>query len=214
MSTHSGDQGLFASIAALTIHDVKNNLTRLANNAQARGDLASMQVALKASQTLSTLLCFYKSENHMLDAQIDAQDPHDLIEQLIIAQSQQANDADNKQIKLDLDQAPQLWFYDPHLIQMVLANALQNAQRFAKNTITIGVRKQDELLEIYIHDDGPGYPDAVLNETEHASSISQEGTGLGLRLAQRVVQLHANAGTQGHIVLSNDQGAKFQLFLP
>ncbi len=214
MSKPPASNELFASIAALTIHDVKNHLTRLANEAEVRGDHASMQVALKASQALSALLCFYKSENHMLDPQIDAQDPHELITNLLTAHPRSAESQAQIQIQLKLDQTPQLWFYDNNLIQMVLENALQNALRFARSEIVISVIAHDQELEICVQDDGEGYPQSVLDDTDSASSISHEGTGLGLRLAQRVVGLHENAGRQGKIILSNQNGARFQLFLP
>lgn len=205
---------LFASIAALTIHDVKNNLARLANEAELRGDQVSLQVALKASQSLTALLCFYKSENHMLDPQIDAHDPHELINNLLTAHPRSVESQAQISIQLELNQAPHVWFYDNNLIQMVLANALQNALRFARSQIKISVITHDQELEICVQDDGEGYPQSVLDDTDSASSISREGTGLGLRLAQRVMSLHENAGRQGRIILSNQDGARFQLFLP
>lgn len=214
MSQSPEGSELFASIAALTIHDVKNNLARLANEAELRGDQVSLQVALKASQSLTALLCFYKSENHMLDPQIDAQDPHELISNLLTAHPRSAESQAQIAIELELELAPHVWFYDNNLIQMVLANALQNALRFAHSQIKISVIAQAQELEICVQDDGNGYPQSVLDDTDSASSISREGTGLGLRLAQRVMGLHENAGRQGRIVLSNQNGARFQLFLP
>lgn len=214
MNKRPNGNELFASIAALTIHDVKNNLARLANEAEMRGDQVSLQVALKASQSLTALLCFYKSENHMLDPQIDAHDPHELINDLLTAHPRSAESQAQILIQLELDQAPHVWFYDHNLMQMVLANALQNALRFARSQIKISVIAHDQELEICVQDDGEGYPQSVLDDTDSASSISREGTGLGLRLAQRVMGLHENAGRQGKIVLSNQGGARFQLFLP
>lgn len=214
MSNDFSNNGLFASIAALTIHDVKNNLARLANDAEMRGDHLSLQVALKASHTLTALLCFYKSENQLLDPQVDAQDPHELITDLLSAHPRSEESQAQLHIQLQLDQAPHMWFYDSNLVQMVLANALQNALRFARNQIVISVIAHAQELEICVQDDGDGYPQSVLDDTDSASSISRDGTGLGLRLAQRVMSLHENAGRQGHIVLSNQHGARFQLFLP
>lgn len=214
MQNTDDKQDLFATIAALTIHDVKNNLTQLANDAEARGDLASMKVALHASETLTGLLCFYRSETHHLDLQIDSHDPVEMLEDLVGNVPRSLREQSTLQIKLQTNEAPGIAFYDKTLIQMVLSNALQNALRFASSQIELGVRLTSNKIEFYIKDDGAGYPQSVLDDKDVNNPVSRAGTGLGLRLAQRVVGMHENAGQRGEIVLSNQNGALFQLFLP
>ena len=214
MDKTNDKQDLFANIAALTIHDVKNNLTQLANDAETRGDLTSMKVALHASETLTGLLCFYRSETHHLDLQIDSQDPIEMLQDLIGNLPRSLRDDSRIEINLRTEHAPGIAFYDRTLIQMVLSNALQNALRFARHKIELGVRAHGEKTEFYIQDDGDGYPQSVLEDKDANSPVSRNGTGLGLRLAQRVVRMHENSGNQGEIVLSNSPGALFQLFLP
>ncbi|MFZ6798186.1 sensor histidine kinase [Undibacterium sp. Di24W] len=228
MAHHSDNQD-FTDIAALTIHDVKNNLAQLASEAESRGDIKSMQVAMEASGTLSGLLCFYKSETHNLHVQIELQDPAELLVDLIAAIATNHPAKSSISIIQETSQAPGIWFYDRTLIQMVLANALQNALRYARHQITITVADYSGQLMFQIQDDGDGYPQAVLENLDSHSPVTRHGTGLGLRLAQRVMALHQNQGKSGSIRLSNrmsntnnwditnsakNNGACFQLFLP
>jgi K+-sensing histidine kinase KdpD len=226
---HHNDNQDFTDIAALTIHDVKNNLAQLASEAESRGDLKSMRVAMEASGTLSGLLCFYKSETHNLHVQIEAEDPTELLVDLIAAFGSNHLAKSSVTIIQDTSQAPGIWFYDKTLIQMVLANALQNALRYARHQITVTVADVFGQLMFQIQDDGDGYPQAVLDNLDSHSPVTRHGTGLGLRLAQRVMALHQNQGKSGSIRLSNrmnntnsldithnakNNGACFQLFLP
>lgn len=204
----------FSEIAAFSIHDVKNDLAQLAAEAEARGDVKSQEIALRASETLTGLLCFYKSETHNLHVQIDAQDPHELIDDLLGHHASRIQTQTHLEVQKDLEQAPDLWFYDKTLIQMVLANALQNALRFARHSIKISVIAHPEYLEICVQDDGVGYPSSLLQNPDESSPVTSQGTGLGLGLARRVVALHKNGDRQGEIVLSNLGGARFQLHLP
>lgn len=211
---HNNDADLFADVAALTIHDVKNNLNQLANDAEARGDLASMKVALHACESLTELLCFYRSETHHLHLQIDAHDPSEMLTDLLENLPRSLREQSGIKLDLDLDQAPGIAFYDRNLIQMVLANALQNAMRFARSSVALGAKTHLDRLEFFVQDDGPGYPQSVLDDRDAYSPITRNGTGLGLRLAHRVLSMHENNGLHGEIVLSNRGGALFQLFLP
>lgn len=200
----------FAEIAALTIHDVKNSLAQLAGQAEARGDAATLQIALNASEALTRLLVFYKSESNILKLAVEAHTPDDLITELV-AEHKGLNAVS---IIVNDDPAPALWHYDKTLVHMLLANAIHNAQRFTQTSITISAREIDGFLEFEVRDDGAGYPENVLTDDDASATISQEGTGLGLRLSRRVAQMHENAGQRGEIRIFNDHGAVFVLRLP
>jgi signal transduction histidine kinase len=200
----------FAEIAALTIHDVKNSLAQLAGQAEARGDAATLQVALNASEALTRLLVFYKTETNILELAINDHVPGDLITEL----AAEFKGLSTISIVVNDAAAPALWYYDASLVRMLLANAIQNALRFARTRVTISASENSGYLEFTVHDDGVGYSDSVLADEDASSSITPEGTGLGLRLAKRVATMHANAGQYGEILLSNDHGAVFILRLP
>jgi signal transduction histidine kinase len=195
---------------ALTIHDVKNNLAQLAGQAEARGDKATLAIALHASETLTRLLVFYKSENDLLQLAVVAHAPLDLMEEL----AGELNDLGGISIEIEASAVPALWYYDQTLVRMILANALDNARRFAHSRIVFSACEVDGFLAWTIHDDGAGYPDSVLVETDTTAPITPAGTGLGLCLAKQVAQMHENAGKRGQITLENAQGAVFILRLP
>jgi signal transduction histidine kinase len=115
-------------------------------------------------------------------------------------------------VDVDCSRAPTLWFYDQALVRMVLANAVQNAARHARTRIAIEVAERDGFLEFLVRDDGSGFADPLLNDAGgSARPVSSEGTGLGLRLALRIAEMHENAGQRGQIRLANDRGAVFRL---
>ena len=80
--------------------------------------------------------------------------------------------------------------------------------------VTISAREMDGFLEFEVRDDGAGYPESVLADEDASAAITPDGTGLGLRLAKRVAQMHENGGQRGEIRLFNDHGAVFVLRLP
>jgi signal transduction histidine kinase len=200
----------FTDIAALTIHDVKNRLARLAGQAEGRGDTETVRTALEAAETLTQLLVFYKSESGILKPDINAHAPADLVDEL----AKESSGMGGVAIETDCSAAPTLAFYDETLVRMVLANALHNALRYARSRITISAAAKGTQVEFRVQDDGVGYPESVLADSGASATITREGTGLGLRLAKSIAELHENAGLRGHIVLANDHGAVFGLRLP
>jgi signal transduction histidine kinase len=200
----------FVDLAALTIHDVKNRLAILAAGAESRGDTDSLRGLLEAAATLTGLLAFYKAENGHLQLDIDARCPVDLAQELV-ADIRRMSRLD---VTCDCAQAPLLWFYDENLVRMVLASAVHNALRFARQRITLTVSEQDDWLVFTVADDGPGYPPAVLAGESADLPMTRDGTGIGLQLARRIAALHVNAGKAGQVDLDNQDGAVFRLLLP
>jgi signal transduction histidine kinase len=200
----------FTEVAALTIHDVKNKLAQLAGRAERNGDAETVRSALEAAQTLTELLTYYKSESGGLRLDVEAHSPADLVEELV----RESRGVSAIAIEQDCANAPALGFYDETLVRMVLFNALHNALRFARSRIRVGAGEQDGYCIFTVKDDGDGYPDSVLADHGASAPVSRGGTGLGLRLAERIAEQHENAGLRGGIELSNDSGAVFTLRLP
>ncbi|MBK8116153.1 MAG: ATP-binding protein [Candidatus Accumulibacter sp.] len=81
--------------------------------------------------------------------------------------------------------------------------------------IAIEVAESDGFLEFVVRDDGSGFDEQLLNDAGGAAvHVTGEGTGLGLRLARRIAEMHENAGQRGQIRLGNECGAVFRLLLP
>lgn len=200
----------FADLAAITIHDAKNRLGLVATRAEANGDAETLRGVLESAASLTRLLAYYKAEKNSLATQIEARVPADLLNELV-------NDL-GKQTSLilaaDLSKAPTLWFYDESLIRMVLLDALYNALRHARTKVSLAASDHGDWLEWVVADDGDGYPSEMLGEPQGMQSLSRDGTGIGLYLAQRVAALHKNSGHCGRIELDNNRGAVFRLLLP
>jgi signal transduction histidine kinase len=206
---HEGGPAGFDALAAITIHDVKNRLAALAGRAEVRGDAETLAVALDAAGTLTRLLVFYRATTGSLTLDVDAHAPADLAADLV----REAAGAARWPVDCRFAGAPTLWFYDQALVRMVLANALQNAQRFARSRVVLTVAGDEDSLRFVVRDDGPGFSAALLADVA-AARVTAEGTGLGLRLAGRVAALHQNAGRRGDVVLANNDGGVFTLRLP
>ncbi len=83
---------------------------------------------------------------------------------------------------------------DANLLASALANLLDNAVKYARSRVVIGIATQGCLARIVIEDDGPGLPPA---EYEHlgkhfyrSDPSSADGTGLGLTSVMSIVGLH------------------------
>jgi two-component system phosphate regulon sensor histidine kinase PhoR len=110
---------------------------------------------------------------------------------------------------------------DPHRLDQVLANLVDNAIKYgrAQGTVTIGgLKKADGWLEIYVRDDGPGIPPESLDRVferfyrvDKARSRDQGGTGLGLSIVKHIIQSH-----RGKVWARSElgKGATFYFTLP
>ncbi|UWM63739.1 two-component system sensor histidine kinase PmrB [Enterobacter sp. CP102] len=84
---------------------------------------------------------------------------------------------------------------DAVLLRLMLRNLLENAARYSPTgtTITVRVTQQDDGTEVSVIDQGPGIDEAHRQSiTEPFRRLDQRygGSGLGLSIVQRIVQLH------------------------
>lgn len=126
--------------------------------------------------------------------------------------------ADIKQVTITLaqDQACAVRG-DMGALERAVTAVLHNAIKYARSGGRIDVRtsRRRKAVELSVHDDGSGFsPQALVHAAEWfwcGDSERGKGTGLGLALANRVVQ----AGG-GRLALANaaDGGAEVQIWLP
>lgn len=199
----------FNEVAAAHIHDVKNQLFALSARAEAQGDGEMVLGLHKAATTLTQLLTLYKRERgeHRLDIRDGS--PADLIEELAAG----ARPFTPLTIETDTGQAPPFWFYDEALVRLALHDALHNAIRHARSRVCLTAREVVDRLIFEVRDDGPGYPQAIL-EGSPAGPGHIVGTGLGLALARDIAAAHEHDGRRGELRLANQGGAVFALSLP
>ncbi len=123
-------------------------------------------------------------------------------------------------IQQDLpDELPPLRVDQARLKQAVY-NLLSNAVKFTEEggRVTLGAEATDEELLIRVRDTGIGVPpedlDRIFGEFEQVESSyarSQQGTGLGLPLTRKLVELH---GGRAEVESVPGEGSTFTLRLP
>nr|WP_306667768.1 ATP-binding protein [Pseudoteredinibacter isoporae] len=103
--------------------------------------------------------------------------------------------------------------FDAHLFQRALQNLLRNALRYAETQVNVTLSIMDEGLQIHVDDDGPGIPADKREDIfqpflrlDASRTRDEGGHGLGLSIAQQIVQLH-----QGRLTVSDSPlgGARF-----
>lgn len=108
---------------------------------------------------------------------------------------------------------------DPDLVDQLLTNLVGNAVRFARDTVRVGIRTEDDVVAVEVDDDGPGFDPAVLDRALDRFSRSGTsrtrsggGAGLGLAIVAAIVD-----SLDGSIQLENDGllgGASVTVRLP
>ena len=98
-------------------------------------------------------------------------------------------------IRMDNHGAPLRIQVDPRLMGQAVTNVVNNAARHAGEGVSILVRvtESDETVTVSVSDDGAGMPpqDRALLFTPFATGGSRRpGTGLGMMITQRIVELH------------------------
>ncbi len=229
---NEADQGLdFSTVIASTVHDMKNSLTVLMQahgqwlarlpDTQARTDeqgVIDFEFA-HLNGMLVQLLGLYKLGVNQLPIRPDYHELDDFIEAQLAAH-QEVFKSRNLLVTYEVDPLSPLGFFDRELISTVLANAINNAIRYARQSLLIGVGEETGQLVLTINDDGEGYPAQMIErQAEYVQGInpSSGSTGLGLYFAARIAQLHQRNGVHGRTEISNGGplgGGLFSLYLP
>jgi len=126
-------------------------------------------------------------------------------------------------IQLNLESVPDIWVrVDPHQIQQVLINLIQNAAESMERdgTIILRVRtgtarltdRARQVVMLEVSDTGRGIPPEVQKRMfDPFFTTKEEGTGLGLAIASRIVETHS-----GTLACRSEvnRGTTFTLALP
>jgi signal transduction histidine kinase len=107
---------------------------------------------------------------------------------------------------------------DERRVRQIVYNLLSNAVKFTPTdgNVDIAARLDDGQVEIAVTDTGPGIPaedhETIFEEFEQSGDNKQaEGTGLGLPLSRKLVELHG-----GHLWVESElgRGSTFHFTLP
>ena len=109
---------------------------------------------------------------------------------------------------------------DAAKIEQVLSNLTSNAIKFssAGTAIKVSVRATPMTVEFSVEDQGPGIPEEELrllfrpfSTTSVQATDGERSTGLGLAIAQRIIEGH---GGEIRVESQVGSGSKFRVILP
>lgn len=139
--------------------------------------------------------------------------------QEVVAEHEMAFAASNQTIKLDI--LAEVWAdLDVEKIEMVIDNIITNASKYTPvgGSIKVKLDQADKTAYISIKDDGVGIPSDKLDliftkfmRVENNLSAPAGGTGLGLYLAQKIINMHGGDIT---VISTLGKGSDFRIQLP
>lgn len=220
-----------AAFLASSIHDMKNSISILINGLErvlaqispesfsAYQDMVHMTYeAKRINSNLIQLLTVYKVGENLY--------PFDPLPQSInefalniFSQQEPLLKSQGVTMELDYDEAL-YWQFDEDLVSGVISHALNNAIHHTRGKVKLVIRKADEMLELRVEDNGPGFPVHIMqNGVAAMRGINFQGgsTGLGLYFSAMVAKMHSRKGKTGEILLENGGaygGGCFVLRLP
>lgn len=120
-------------------------------------------------------------------------------------------------LKINLQQALPLVRLDVGIMDIILGNLIRNSVQYAGSEVNIQLQisLSQELLDIRLTDDGPGFPEelipVVFDKFYRLPNTKPGGTGLGLSIVKGYVEAH-----HGDISLSNrpKSGCLFMIRIP
>jgi len=222
-------------LLAASIHEIKNRFGLMFSQ------LDQLLAALPLDHTLSHNAQQIKSEAEFIGAELvrilasyktlegddlvnsDQQFLEDFLEEKVARHANTVR-AHNLSLEYDCDEDLD-GFFDAGIVNIVLDTAIYNAVKEGANTVLMSADYDNDsnMLCIQIHDDGPGFPaamlEAALNDKREQGKVKADGqsTGLGLFFAQRLISQHQEDGRSGRVELGTSQrlsGACVSLLIP
>lgn len=221
----------FSLVIASSVHDMKNSVGMLLaslegviqetppeNDEQANRFSTLHYEASRINSELVQLLTIYRMQNQFLPVQIDEHYVIDVLEDQV-ARNHMLMETGGIELKLNCSENLH-WYYDDDLIGSVVHNVFVNCIRYTKSVIGISASVEDDFLCIIIEDDGPGYPEHMLEKPSNLveeAEVSRGNTHLGLYFAEQIAAMHKQNNRQGYIKLENGGsmgGGVFKFYIP
>jgi K+-sensing histidine kinase KdpD len=221
----------FSFVLASSVHDMKNSLGMLLNtlaevmvqyppqnNEHAKSYAVLEYEAARINSELIQLLSLYRLDHDQVRAHIDECMVVDVLSEQV-ARNHGLLQTRQLDLVLQCDESL-VGYFDSDLVGGVINNVLVNCARYSRHKLILSAQQVPEGLCITIDDDGPGYPQDMLNASTFAEAHANFASGrphLGLMFANKVALMHCNKAQQGFIRLSNDSslgGGRFRLYLP
>ncbi|MDT4936883.1 MAG: two-component system, OmpR family, sensor histidine kinase MtrB [Pseudonocardiales bacterium] len=188
----------------------------LSERSQAALDLLAAEVG-RFSQLVEDLLEISRYDAGAVRLELDEIRLVEFVMQAVRA----SGNGTNVPVELDSELASVVVQADKRRLARVVANLLDNAQKYAEGATSVTLRRVDDCVQIAVEDDGPGIPDdersIVFERFARGGGAgrrgSGEGVGLGLALVAEHVRLHG-----GRVWVEDrgagEAGARFVIELP
>ncbi len=200
------------SMSAVLAHEIRNPLASLKGNAQllARSLPEAEKTRTRADRVVGEAVRLEKLVNDLLEfartgglARTDL-DPAALAREIAAAHG--------ARVVVETDRAPARVTLDAERMRQVLANLVENALQISQGRVVVAVSTHAGGLRYAVRDEGPGIPEEDLERIFEPFFTSRtQGTGLGLAVARRVVELHGGKLTAAN---APGGGAIFTIDLP
>jgi len=220
----------FDLLLASCIHDMKNALSLILNSIDRLGeeDISAEKSKLfrtnlryeasRLNNDLIHLLGVYRIKEDALPVMIDEHEVWETLnDQYLKNEKLLEKYLVNFEIACDEDI---IWYYDSELIGGVINNIIVNTARYTEDTVLVTCEEQGDYLCIQVCDDGPGYPENMLQHPDTPQKgldFMNGSTSLGIFFAAKVAQMHNRHEHSGYIKLENGGplgGGVFSIYLP
>jgi signal transduction histidine kinase len=202
------------AMSAVLAHEIRNPLASLKGHAQLLAEgrhdaqtTAQIERVLKGATRLEDLTNDLLQFAGSGSVQTSPASPIGVLEAA-------ASAVDSRRVRVSAEGAPERWSLDAGRMEQVLVNLLDNALRVTPpdQQVAAEVARAGADLLYTVRDHGPGVPRAErarVFDAFHTTSV--RGTGLGLAVARRIVELH---GGRIEIDDGTGGGAVFTVRIP
>ncbi len=200
-------------MSAVLAHEIRNPLASLKGNAQllARSLPEGEKPRGKAERVVDEAVRLESLTNDLLEFARSGEIERTEVDPAALLREAAAG-VDGERIRLDLDEAPASWPLDRERVRQVLTNLLENAVQAGPDAVSAAVRRRGSRLLFTVRDRGRGIPEAELARIfEPFYTLRTTGTGLGLAVAKRLVELHGGTITAAN---ADGGGALFEIEVP
>lgn len=152
-------------------------------------------------QLINRLMDFRKFENHQFKLEAAEGNIVKFLREIFLSFSEFAKDG-GYTYTFDTFNEKILVYYDRNKLEQVFYNLISNAFKYTPKNgkVAIRVRKKNNKIVIDVEDSGIGIPDQFnekvfdrffeINGSKNTKENGQQGTGIGLSIAENIVDLH------------------------
>lgn len=196
-------------MSAVLAHEIRNPLASLKGHAQLLAEFAQGAVETKAQTIVAEATRLEALTHDLLDFARTGEVVRSPTDPVVLV-TQAASSLDEERFDIDTTDAPTSWPLDATRTTQVCTNLFENALQASgeQGRVHVRVAVESDVLILEVRDEGSGLLADPQRIFEPFVTTRTRGTGLGLAVVRRVVQLHG-----GDVEASDhpDGGALFRV---